>query len=98
MPCRGGVDPLTEAQVRKHLTSLEEGWEVHQMKLVKLWKFRNFAEAMAFVNRVAAVSEEQKHHPDIEICYNKVRILLWTHAIGGLSENDFILAAKTDLC
>ena len=62
----------------------------------KLFKFKNFAEAMIFVNKVAEIAEEQDHHPDIFIKWNEVTLTLWTHAINGLFENDFILAAKID--
>ena len=65
-------------------------------KIEKLFKFKNFEEAMVFVNKVAEIAEEQDHHPDIFIQWNKVTLTLWTHAIKGLFENDFILAAKID--
>ena len=65
-------------------------------KIHKLFKFKNFKEAMTFVNKVADLAESEGHHPDITIHYNKVDIIIWTHAIEGLSENDFILAAKID--
>lgn len=65
-------------------------------KLRKQFKFKNFKQAMSFVNKVAEIAEEEGHHPDIYIFYNKVQLDLFTHAVGGLSENDFILAAKID--
>lgn len=65
-------------------------------KISAEFKFKNFKESMAFVNKVADIAESEGHHPDIYISYSKVKIELWTHAIGGLSENDFILAAKID--
>ncbi|TSC71538.1 MAG: 4a-hydroxytetrahydrobiopterin dehydratase [Parcubacteria group bacterium Gr01-1014_48] len=65
-------------------------------RLRKEYAFKNFTEAMVFINRVAGIADTEGHHPDIFISYNKVRLELWTHAIGGLSENDFIVAAKID--
>jgi 4a-hydroxytetrahydrobiopterin dehydratase len=70
------------------------GWQLEENKLTRRFKFRDFMEAMAFVNRVAELSEAEGHHPDIHISWNKVRLELTTHAIKGLSENDFIMAAK----
>jgi len=70
------------------------GWELEEDKLSRRFKFRDFREAMAFVNRVADLAEEEGHHPDIHIFWNRVQLDLTTHAIKGLSENDFIMAAK----
>lgn len=98
VPCEGGVPTLTEEEIKKYMTELKEGWEVQDnIKIQKLFKFKDFKEAMVFVNKVADLAESEGHHPDININYNKVDITLWTHAIGGLSENDFILAAKIDI-
>jgi 4a-hydroxytetrahydrobiopterin dehydratase len=72
------------------------GWELDENKLSRRFKFKNFREAMAFVNRIADLAEEEGHHPDIHISWNRVRLDLTTHAIKGLSENDFIMAAKTN--
>ena len=75
------------------------GWEKSEEevdKIEKLFKFRNFSESIEFVNKVAEIAEEQDHHPDIFIHWNEVTITLWTHAIKGLFDNDFILAAKID--
>lgn len=66
-------------------------------QIARTWKFQDFEEAMKFVNKVAELAEAENHHPNIEIAYNKVTLTLWTHSIGGLSENDFILAAKIDV-
>ena len=97
IPCETGAPPLGEEEVRQYLSHLAPGWEVMENKrLKKEWKFKNFKEAMAFVNKVAAIAEEEGHHPDIHVFYHTVRLELWTHAVGGLSENDFILAAKVD--
>ena len=94
-PCRGGVDLFSHSQANEYLAEVP-GWEIIEddKKIKKEFKFKNFDEAIDFVDKVARVSEEEGHHPDIHIFYNKVVIELWTHAIGGLSENDFILAAK----
>ena len=95
--CEGGVKPLTpEASVR--LSAELEGWELakNAKSLSKDLVFKNFDKAMDFVNMVADLAEMQGHHPDIGIEYNKVHLSLTTHAIKGLSENDFILAAKID--
>ncbi len=95
--CEGGVPPLAEAEIKTYLPQIKEGWEViENKKIQKEFIFENFKQAMEFVNKVAPIAEEEGHHPDIYIFYNKVKLELWTHAIGGLSENDFILAAKVD--
>jgi 4a-hydroxytetrahydrobiopterin dehydratase len=95
VPCRGGIPPLTEAEARE-LLSRTPGWSLAEngTRLQRLFEFRDFVEAMKFVNRVAEVAEQEGHHPDIAIHWNKVDLVLWTHKIGGLHENDFILAAK----
>lgn len=93
--CEGGIPPLTEEESAKYL-SQTLGWELldDAKKIQKEFTFKNFKEAMAFINKVADLAEKEGHHPDIHIYYNEVNLELWTHAIGGLSENDFILAAK----
>ncbi|MDO8739947.1 MAG: 4a-hydroxytetrahydrobiopterin dehydratase [Candidatus Woesearchaeota archaeon] len=97
VPCEGGVPTLTEEEIKKYMPQLKDGWEVlENIKIKKLFKLADFKEAMVFVNKVADLAESEGHHPDITIHYNKVDIVIWTHAIGGLSENDFILAAKID--
>jgi 4a-hydroxytetrahydrobiopterin dehydratase len=99
IPCRGGVPPLTG----KDLTNLHQmladpaQWNVvHDHHIVRTFKFPDFKSALAFVNRVGEVAEEQGHHPDISLGWGKVEITLWTHAADGLTESDFILAAKID--
>lgn len=82
-------------EAKKHLAELQ-GWELESDSIEKTFTFKDFAEAMRFVNAVADIAEEEGHHPDIEITYNTVEIELSTHAIKGLSLNDFILAAKID--
>ena len=74
-----------------------QGWEVRKGKqLAKSFKFRNFVEAVDFVNVVTPIAEAEGHHPDLFVKWGEVRVSLWTHVVGGLSENDFILAAKID--
>jgi len=97
VPCEGGVPPFGPEEIKKYLSQLKKGWQVlGDEKIKKLFKFEDFKEAMAFVNNVAELAESEGHHPDIIINYSKVDIIIWTHKIGGLSENDFILAAKID--
>ncbi len=98
VPCEGGAQPFTEAQIKEYLSQLKPGWEVlDNKKIKKQFKFKDFKEAIAFVNKVADLAEEEGHHPDIRIFgYKNVEIELSTHAISGLSENDFILAAKIE--
>ena len=95
-PCEGGVAPYNAQQIAEMLKSLK-GWIVEDGKLVKLYAFRNYYETMVFVNALAWISHREDHHPDLEVGYNKCRVEYSTHAIGGLSENDFICAAKADL-
>jgi 4a-hydroxytetrahydrobiopterin dehydratase len=96
VPCEGGVEPLRGEEIRGYLEE-DEGWNlVEERKITKSYEFQNFREALEFVNSVGQVAEKEGHHPDIHLSWGKVVIDLWTHAIGGLSENDFILAAKTD--
>jgi len=94
-PCEGGVPPLTEAEVKANLAELK-GWEVVNGFIAKTYPFKNYYETMAFVNAVAWISHREDHHPDMEVGYNKCTVRYITHAIGGLSENDFICAAKID--
>ncbi len=94
-PCEGGVPPLTDAEVKSNLAQLK-GWEVVNGEIAKTYNFKNYYETMAFVNAAAWISHREDHHPDIEVGYNKCRVRYSTHAIGGLSENDFICAAKID--
>jgi 4a-hydroxytetrahydrobiopterin dehydratase len=94
-PCEGGVPAYTEDQAREQLKALK-GWALEDGKLVKLFPFGNYYQTMAFVNALAWVSHREDHHPDLEVGYNRCRVTYWTHAVGGLSENDFICAAKCD--
>lgn len=97
VPCEGGVAPLAGKDLELLLKSVV-GWALKNKpaRISKEFKFKDFAEAMEFVNKVAEIAEAEGHHPDIFISYNRVRLELTTHAIGGLSRNDFILAAKID--
>ncbi len=96
VPCRGGVPPLPTEEIKK-LQSQLGGWEVvNEHHLRKEYRFENFKEAQAFVNRVGEVAEEQWHHPDICYGWGRAEITIWTHKIDGLTESDFILAAKID--
>lgn len=97
--CEGGVPPLTREQVAGYRGQVKD-WKISEdeKSIFKEYIFKNFKEALAFVNRVGALAEEEGHHPDINLHgYKNVLLTLSTHAIGGLSENDFILAAKIDL-
>lgn len=96
VPCRGGVPPLGGDEIQRLLSQLN-GWEVvREHHLKKNYGFSNFAEALKFVNRVGELAEEQGHHPDICFGWGKVEVTIWTHKIDGLTESDFILAAKID--
>jgi len=98
LPCEGGVEPYTLEESQQQLKELA-GWELtgDNQRIRKEWTVTNFMAGMDFFNRVAEVAEDDAHHPDLHIeGYRNVAIELWTHAIGGLSENDFILAAKID--
>jgi 4a-hydroxytetrahydrobiopterin dehydratase len=97
VPCRGGVPPLEGEELAALARQLGNGWRVvdgHHLE--KELAFPDFAQALAFTNRVGALAEEQGHHPDIYLAWGKVRITIWTHKIGGLSRGDFVLAAKID--
>jgi 4a-hydroxytetrahydrobiopterin dehydratase len=98
IPCRGGTPPLDQGKIKMMLNAVP-GWlkSIGEIdKIEKTFKFKNFAESMVFVNRVAEIAEEQGHHPDIFIHWNEVTLTLYTHAINGLFDNDFIIAAKID--
>jgi 4a-hydroxytetrahydrobiopterin dehydratase len=98
VPCEGGVKPLTPDEYGAFLRNELKAWDVVGQKVLeKEYKFRDFKMALEFVNKVGALAEEEDHHPDILLYrWNRVDIRLTTHAIGGLSENDFILASKID--
>ncbi len=96
IPCRGGVPPMKADEIKELLKELD-GWEAiegHHLK--KVYDFKNFRDSLAFVNRVGNLAEEQGHHPDICFGWGKAEITVWTHKIDGLTESDFVLAAKID--
>lgn len=96
-PCEDKTPPLASEDVEQYMKDLPDGWHVLDGKKIKKeFLFADFIKAITFVDRVADVAESEEHHPDIHIHYNKVKIELWTHAIGGLSENDFIVASKIE--
>ena len=95
IPCRGGVPPLKGEPLAQLYKQLNNGWKlVDEHHLEKEYLFKNFQEALAFVNKIGAIAEEEGHHPDILLSYGKVLVQIWTHKINGLTESDFILAAK----
>jgi 4a-hydroxytetrahydrobiopterin dehydratase len=96
VPCKGGVPPYGPEQIKPLLGQLE-GWKAesnHHLK--KAYEFPDFMSALAFTNRIGELAEEQGHHPDILLTWGKVELTIWTHSIDGLSESDFVLAAKID--
>lgn len=104
VPCKGGVPALTREELAPLLEEIPE-WSVLEtpserhgtvLMLMREYRFKNFRDAMDFANRVAALAEEQQHHPDLHIAWGKVRVEIWTHKIGGLTESDAIFAAKCD--
>jgi 4a-hydroxytetrahydrobiopterin dehydratase len=96
VPCRGGVPPLAGPEIVK-LSGELQGWQViEEHHLQKLFLFKDFREALTFVNRVGELAEEQGHHPDICFGWGKAELTIWTHKIDGLTESDFVLAAKID--
>lgn len=97
VPCEGGVPAFTPAQAEEALRSLR-GWDLRDgsKQIHKQLRFQDFKHAMRFVNAMADLAEAEGHHPDFAVHYATVDVTLWTHAVGGLSENDFILAAKLD--
>ena len=97
VPCEGGIPPMTPDEVKTYLAQVK-GWEsIGDKRIRKKFSFKDFKEAMVFVNNVADLAEYEGHHPDIHVHWNEVTLELWTHKIGGLHENDFILAAKVDI-
>ena len=98
VPCEGGIPPLTKKEAQALMLELEGEWmlidEAHL--LAKSFRFKDFKETMVFINKVADIAEGEGHHPDLTVSYGSATVELMTHAIGGLSENDFIVAAKID--
>ena len=97
VPCQGGVEPLKGKRLEDLLGCLSQGWGVVEgQRLEKEYKFKDFVQALGFVNKVGQLAESQGHHPDICLSWGKVKLTIWTHKVNGLHENDFILAAKAD--
>ena len=96
VPCRGGVPPLTADQIRPLAEQVDHWSVVNNHHVEKEFKFPDFKTALTFTNKIAAIAEEQAHHPDIYLTWGKVRVKIWTHKINGLTESDFIMAAKID--
>ena len=97
VPCRGGVPPLTGEELRSLHSVLDGAWElVDEHHIEKEYRFEDFQEALAFTNKVGELAEDEGHHPDIHLAWGKVKLTIWTHKIDGLTESDFVLAAKAD--
>ena len=97
IPCRGGVPPLKGKELEKLHHQLDGGWQlIDEHHLKRNFKFKNFRQALDFTNRVGELAEEQGHHPDIYLSWGKVGLTVFTHKIDGLTESDFIFAAKVD--
>lgn len=96
VPCKGGVPALKGLELQQVANQVPEWRVVEAHHIVRSFAFPDFALALAFVNRVGAVAEEQGHHPDVLLRWGKVEVTIWTHKINGLTESDFVLAAKID--
>lgn len=96
-PCEGGMPPLSPEKIQEFLKNLT-GWQLDQagISISKHWRFKGFSSLMFFINGVAFLANQEQHHPDVTFSYNTCTIKLTTHAINGLSENDFIVAAKIE--
>jgi 4a-hydroxytetrahydrobiopterin dehydratase len=95
VPCKGAENKLKPPQVQFFLAEVK-GWQAKDDKLTKTFTFKDFVTAMEFLNKVAEIAEAEGHHPDFAVHYNRVDFTIFTHDVGGLSENDFIIAAKID--
>ncbi|MGB8357541.1 MAG: 4a-hydroxytetrahydrobiopterin dehydratase [Bacteroidales bacterium] len=96
-PCEGGIPPLNEKEIAEYRKNISDDWKViENKKILKEYLFGNYRQSIDFVNKVANLAEEEGHHPVMHVFYERVLIELWTHAIDGLSENDFIMAFKID--
>lgn len=97
IPCKGGIAPLRGENLEKLHRQLDDGWAiVDEHHLEREYKFKNFRQALDFTNRVGELAEEQGHHPDIYLTWGRVKLTIFTHKIDGLTESDFIFAAKVD--
>lgn len=98
IPCKAGTPPIKGNELKRFMGELGNGWKlVEEHHLEKEYTFKNFKEALDFVNKVGKIAEEEGHHPDIFLSWGKVKLMFWTHKINGLSESDFIMAAKSDI-
>ncbi len=96
-PCEGGIASLTLTEITAYKKKIHASWNVaDNHRLVNEYSFVNYKHTMSFVNKIAALAEEEGHHPVLHVYFAKIIIEIWTHAINGLSENDFILASKID--
>jgi 4a-hydroxytetrahydrobiopterin dehydratase len=97
VPCKGGVTPLKGNDLTRLASELNPGWKVVQEHhLEREFKFKDFREALTFTNKVGELAEQQGHHPDIYLSWGKVKVTIWTHKVDGLTESDFVFAAKVD--
>jgi len=97
VPCRGGVPPLTGAEIAELQTQLKPGWNVvDELHLEREFRFDDFRQALNFTIKVGELAEEQNHHPDIYLAWGQVKLTIWTHKIDGLTESDFVFAAKSE--
>ncbi|HEX5419583.1 MAG TPA: 4a-hydroxytetrahydrobiopterin dehydratase [Gammaproteobacteria bacterium] len=97
IPCRGGVPPMQRSRAEELLGQLDTDWRLNDAgHLERSYRFGNFTGALAFANRVGAIAEAEKHHPDLHVSWGECRVEIWTHKIQGLTDSDFYLAAKAD--
>jgi 4a-hydroxytetrahydrobiopterin dehydratase len=97
VPCKGGVPPLQGGEAQSLLAQLDDAWQIEDgHHLHRLFGFKDFVSALDFANKVGAIAEQNGHHPDLYVAWGKVGVKIWTHKIDGLSEADFVLAAKID--
>ncbi len=97
VPCKGGVPPLKGSDLKSLLEKLGDSWQlIDEHHIEKEFKFENFRQALGFTNKVGELAENQGHHPDILLAWGKTKLTIWTHKVDGLTESDFILAAKAD--
>lgn len=95
--CQGGIPPLNSEEISKYLNDINENWiNLIDVKISRTFNFNNYLEALNFVNKIAYLSEDEGHHPHVHLNFKNVEVIIFTHKINGLHENDFILAAKCD--
>ncbi len=98
VPCQGGVPPLVGKEIEKLLSLLGNNWQINKAgHLYKQYEFNDFIKPMDFANKIADIAEQEAHHPDLTIAWGVCKVEIWTHKINGLTESDFILAAKIEL-